>query len=202
MTVWITIVMIEASSQVTLTVPIVLSVMAAKYVADGIYPTAFAERLIEAKHVKFLPNIDDRLVAGILDSSNVESIMTPHVVGFYQFESVETVKAVMERVAFTRFPVLGSDGVAIGLATREGLEKAIAEAKPNDPDDPVVEIEIPMQTSPLTIHSDFNLRKAYFVFTQMGLRLLMVTDRYNRIQGVVTRDNFIEFIERRRHSKY
>lgn len=53
MTVWITIVMIEASSQVTLTVPIVFSVMPAKYVANGIYPTALAERVIAAKHVKF-----------------------------------------------------------------------------------------------------------------------------------------------------
>jgi len=115
--------------------------------------------------------------------------MTPHA------------EAVLERVAFTRFPVLGPDGVVIGLATRDWLEKAMAEAKPNDPDDPVVEIDIPMRTSPLTIHSDFNYRKAYFVFTQMGLRLLMVTDRYNMIQDVVTRDNFIDFIERRRHSK-
>lgn len=86
--------------------------------------------------------------------------MTPHA------------EAVLERVAFTRFPVLGSDGVVIGLATRDWLEKAMAEAKPNDPDDPVEEIDIPMRTSPLTIHSDFNYRKAYLPIGSAGSKAL------------------------------
>ena len=139
-TVLITIVMIEASSQVTLTVPIVFSVMAAKYVADGI------------------PNIDDRLVTGY-------SILQRKSPCFGLRWSSH--RARHERVAGE------SDGGSKAERPRRssgGNRYSNANQSPHDP---------------------------------LGLQLSegVLTDRFNRIQGVVIRNSFIDFIERRRHSK-
>ena len=51
----------------------------------------------------------------------------------------------------------------------------------------VIDLRPYMNTSPTPIPETFSLDRAYRMFTQLGLRHLVVVDRHNHVKGIVTR---------------
>jgi chloride channel 7 len=188
MTIWIVVIMIEASGQSDLVVPIALSAITSKYFADFISPVALTERFIEFKKMKFLPSLGDFVVDRFLRDKLVKDIMSQPAIGLYDTESIEVVKVILKETSFSRFPVLNSDEVVIGITNRSDLEKMIT-----GPEEDLV--TVPYMNSPLTVSDDFDIRKAYFMFYKLGLALLPIT-KGGKIAGIITRDNFINFLER------
>lgn len=51
----------------------------------------------------------------------------------------------------------------------------------------VIDLRPYMNTSPTPIPETFSLDRAYRMFTQLGLRHLVVVDHHNHVKGIVTR---------------
>ena len=51
----------------------------------------------------------------------------------------------------------------------------------------VLDLRPYMNTSPTPIPETFSLDRAYRMFTQLGLRHLVVVDHHNHVKGIVTR---------------
>ena len=51
----------------------------------------------------------------------------------------------------------------------------------------VIDLRPYMNTSPAPIPETFSLDRAYRMFTQLGLRHLVVVDHHNHVKGIVTR---------------
>ena len=50
-----------------------------------------------------------------------------------------------------------------------------------------------VNTSAVTVPQNFSIERAYLIFRSMGLRHLTVVDNNNRIQGIVTRKDFMGY---------
>lgn len=48
-----------------------------------------------------------------------------------------------------------------------------------------------MDSSTYMVPVDFPLKRAYSLFTSMGLRHLLVIDELNTVQGIITRENIV-----------
>ena len=193
MTVWVTVVMIEAASNVDLTIPVVLSVMSAKFVADLVMHHPLYEALIEGKGVRYLAPIDDARTQRRLFSKCVSEVMTAPVVTVRHRESKGAVKAILALTTHSHFVVIGDQGVVIGVVKRADLEGVLVKVSNKHLSDEVL-VEMPKKAVPISVRRDLELHKGYYLFTQMGMRVLTVTDEHNRLEGLITRNNFIRYL--------
>ena len=197
MTLWIGVVMIEASSQVELTIPVILAVVASKIVADYLQHEPLYEQLIELRGIRFLPPADADVVMQKLRNRTVRKHCGKPVFCLFENESVFDLRFILGRIKYNAFPVI-SDGRVVGVARRSDLESRLGtpvfsktkhslEEGSTIGEDKDVSLGY---SGAITVTQDDSMEKAYFLFTTMGLSMLPVTDFSNRIAGVLTRTDF------------
>ena len=179
MTVWIALVMIESSDNLHLTVPVMIAIVSAKFVADLIQPHGMYEQLILARNVKFLPNEE------YIPDSAVRTIMSAPVVCFFQIEQTALVTAILSLCSHSTFPIIDSEEHVIGISKRDELMKRLSA---NDKEGIFL---LPISFIPISLNSQFPSSKCYYIFSQLGVRVVTIVDAANRILGIVTRENFI-----------
>jgi chloride channel 7 len=193
MTVWIVVVMVESSAQIELTIPIVLSVIGAKMTADWLMPEPLYERLMGMKGIRYLPPSDDPIVSRLIDNKSVKSFMTTTVEVVYESETVDRIEILLRQTPFQIFPVLTKGGGSvIGTISRIHLEKLIelVREETSDAEDPHMSIICIPRNGAITVSETAALSKAYYLFTHLGLGMLVVVDENNKLSGILTREDF------------
>ena len=100
------------------------------------------------------------------------------------------------RISHNAFPVVGSDGILVGMITSKQLVQAYADYKKKEGGEPQLQIQLGqfMDRSPLTVHPHTRLGRAYEVFQKMGLRHLPVVKPDGTVLGILTRKNLQTFL--------
>lgn len=226
MTISLTVILIEATGNVTFGLPIMLSITVAKWVGDfltyGLYDIH-----IRLNHVPILPweppNDKRELFA--------DQVMSSHPTCFRTKETIRVIYSVLTQQSHNGFPVVDSvDGPASGAFNNSGrlrglilrwqlivlIEKrnksnlVLEDFRTAYPRYPQVEdLSIPteeldheidltpyMNPSPYTVFVTASLARIFYLFRALGLRHLVVVDENNFVQGIVTRKDLAIFDEK------
>ena len=186
MYIWIGAVMLEACSDLNMTIPIILTVVVSNWVSDLCMRPALYERIIEEKGIHFLPPGDDSHVVESLSQFPIKRFMSQPAVCFRQTERKYTVAEILRFSPYSVYPVVDEIGRLRGTTRRKELEEIFAKS----PDSPVITITVPISSNPIAIPENFDALKCYYFFTQLGTKLIVVIDEEYRVVGVVTRRNF------------
>lgn len=192
MTVWMAVVLIETTGALTLSIPIILSVFAAKWVADSLQPRSLFESIVIAKRLKFLPACDRRQVVKRTRSRVVKDVMTSPVVSLFESDSLDAVSSIINKFPFESFPIVTARGELVGVASRSEIEKKLKQAQNLQSCNLDKTVAIEFGRDNLTIVSvspESLLEHSYMLFLSLGLAILVVTDTSNHVQGVLTRTN-------------
>ena len=178
MTLWIALVMLESSGNLHLAVPVMLSIASAKFVADLIQPVGLYEQMILARKVKYLPNEDWPASSC---THTVSTVMETPVVCFFQSEKRQFVLQVLALCRHSTFPVIDGEEHIVGIARRSDI---LAQT-------PSEEITLPISYIPISVHYQFPTSNCYYIFSQLGVKVVTIVDRANRILGIITRENLM-----------
>ncbi|MGH0158600.1 UNVERIFIED_CONTAM: hypothetical protein FKN15_000324 [Acipenser sinensis] len=210
MTLSLTVIMVEATGNVTYGLPIMLVLMTAKIVGDyfveGLYDIH-----IKLQSVPFLhweaPATSHALTA--------REVMSSPVTCFSRFEKVGNIVDVLSNAATNNngFPVVSefsvSDEVFVerahsSLIQRKLQMKDFRDAYPRFP--PIQSIHVSqderecmmdlsefMNPTPYTVPQETSLPRVFKLFRALGLRHLVVVDEENRVVGLVTRKDLARY---------
>jgi H+/Cl- antiporter ClcA len=184
MTLWVGVVMIESSSQIELSIPIILAVVSSKFVSDSLMHDSLYERAIRAKKIRFLPPVESK------KSSNrsVQDVMTSPVIAvIFDSETVSSICTLLNQFRFRSFPVVSLNGDVLGMVSRETLGIACEAIQSEQTADSEMSVTPIARSTVIRISPTESFDTAYFLFTTLGLSMLMVTDDSNRLVGVLTR---------------
>lgn len=163
--------------------PIMLSAAIADLVAEKlghkpIYSLLIVNQSIKSGEAKLLYNL------------KVKNFMS------YNTESVNTtltLQEVFEKFNTTEhkaFPILNKKSELVGIVTKSNIEDALFQGnKPN------TTLEKIMNPQPTTILPDENLYLAYYRLHTNNTEWLVVTDRRNRVKGIITRHDIQNAVE-------
>ena len=188
MYIWIAAVMLEACSDLSMTIPITVTIVVSNWVSSySVHPPLY-EQLIERKNIIYLPPADDKGIVNRLSRVPIKTIMSCPAVCFFESEKRYVVTEILHFSSFTIFPVVDESGRLKGTTRRSDLEKLLQ----TSPDSPATRIAIPISSNPISIPDRFDSLKCYYFFTQLGTKLIVITDSDFRVSGVVTRRNFFK----------
>eukprot|EP01006_Ploeotia_vitrea_P028926 TRINITY_DN61566_c0_g1_i1.p1 TRINITY_DN61566_c0_g1~~TRINITY_DN61566_c0_g1_i1.p1 ORF type:complete len:833 (+),score=97.13 TRINITY_DN61566_c0_g1_i1:245-2500(+) len=219
LTVSLTVIMLEISNSLQHIIPMMFSIMIAKWVADFCTHSLY-HALLEVKCVPFL---DYDSVVPKMECFTVESIMSPELVSLPARPTVGQVLQLLNNHRHGAFPVLSKSGKMIGVVLRHELEALLM--NPTQPptsyteyiamedkyffkrgaateihegletDSQTANVELDLRdvvnTSPFTVQTGFTLRFTYSLFRALGLRHLWVVSPGGQVVGVITRKDLL-----------
>ena len=183
MTVWIALVMVESSDNLNLTVPVMVAIVSAKFLADYLQPVGLYDQLILAKNVKYVPHEEE-----FTGDPNlcVKDVMSAPAICFFQREQQSLLTHVASQCTHSSFPVIDADERVLGIVKRVDLP---TETGSKNWESAVC--SVPISFVPISLSASFPARKCYYIFSQLGVKVVPVVDESNRILGIVTRENFM-----------
>jgi CBS domain-containing protein len=186
MTIWIAAVILEASSDIDLAIPVMITIIVSKWICDALMKSDLCHRQMNAKGWKFLQPAQSDDAALRLSGIPIAALMTHPVVCLREVEKKYVVENILLFSNHSLYPVVDREGRFIGTTQRRDLESLIESIQ-----SPSESITIPVYTNTLSVYGDFDSRKCYYLFTQLGTKIVVVVGRDNCIVGVVSRQNFL-----------
>jgi len=186
MSIWIAAVILEASGDIDLAVPVMMTIVISKLISDAIMRHDLYHRIIQGKGIEFLRDIDDSEVFEKISKIRVRDLMTQPAVCFRENEHRFLLEDVLTYSDHSIYPLVDGEGRLMGAVQRRWLEDAMSEVL-----SPASTINIVTSSYPLSVNENFDALKCYYLFTQLGTKLVVVVDQMNAVIGVVTRQNFI-----------
>eukprot|EP00762_Andalucia_godoyi_P005431 ANDGO_08420.mRNA.1 Chloride channel protein C len=219
MTLSLTIILLEITNDLQFLVPIMLSVIVAKFVGDFLTPPLY-DLLIFLKCIPFL----EAEPSSFMEKLNCRSIMAKDLVTLSPVMEVQAVLEKLESNNHGGFPVVDSKGRMVGIilrnhvltiidqhwyvssavkalskgdffsesTTKEKLRvKDIRFRHPGRLQD-TIDLRPFMHTAPITVSPRFSVSRAFQLFRTMGMRHLSVVDDENRVVGMITRKDLME----------
>jgi len=224
MTISLTVILIESTNDITYGFPIMISVLAAKFVGD-FFSEGLYEILIELKHRPLLPYEPP----AFMRKYRACDIMAHPVLCFQQVEPVQNVYDVLKSTSHNGFPVVDQKGVYVGLILRHQLItilnakdfKNSPHPKPQDalltqkdfqatyprypeiesvrlsPDhlDQFIDMTPYMNPCPFVIQLQSPLTRVFRLFRTMGLRHLVVVNHNSKVMGMISRKDISTHLE-------
>ncbi|ELT96405.1 hypothetical protein CAPTEDRAFT_203043 [Capitella teleta] len=202
MTISLTVIIIECTGDITFGIPIMLSLIIAKWMGDFFTPGIY-DIHIEIMGVPLLPweppEMTNTIRAREVMNSPVECLRTQEKIG-------RIAKILNDPESHNGFPVVddydpdssisGTYGRLKGFILKSQLKQILmAEGEDISPDeyDSVIDLRMHMDRAPYSIQDEISLPRVFKLFRGLGLRhLIVVTDR-NRVAGVITRINLARF---------
>ncbi|KAF2150046.1 voltage gated chloride channel [Myriangium duriaei CBS 260.36] len=204
MTVSIVVIMFELTGALTYVLPIMVAVMIAKWVGDGVHSKGIYEAWIHLNGYPFLDNRDDRPAPDVPVSqimTRLEDLIVLTATG----HTVETLNNLLRSHTFRGFPVVNNtvDALLLGYISRTELEYALRNATSSqralpktaecyfshqalaDPSNSL-DLRPWMDQTPITLSARANLQLAVNMFQRLGLRYLVFADR-GILAGLLTK---------------
>eukprot|EP01147_Barroeca_monosierra_P005723 gene5723-7257_t len=184
MTISLTVILIESTDEITLGLPLMVTLMVAKWVGDyfneGLYDIH-----IELKHIPLLgwdPSED-------MKQYHASDIMSKMPICLYQIERVRDLIAVLTSNNHNGFPIVGDFSSALSPNASE-------DTLTDEELDMFMDFKTYMSPSPYTVWSDTSVSRVFNLFRTMGLRHLVVLDRkLATVVGIITRKNLAHLSE-------
>jgi len=121
-----------------------------------------------------------------LSEIKVKSAMTRNVECVGIGETLNELKNRIELNQYSAYPVLNAKKKLCGYITKANIEDLLFQGAPG-----TLEAEKIMNPSPITISEQENLYIAYFRLHSNNVNSLFVTDRFNNLKGIITREDII-----------
>jgi H+/Cl- antiporter ClcA/predicted transcriptional regulator len=177
---------VELTGSTTNLVPIVVSGLIAKWIADPVIMRQF-DVVIWLKGYPVMPGLSYALER-ILSPIKVKHAMRSPVDVLHNIETIGSIKNVLNINPHSMFPVLMPDDHVAGLVTREELVRI---TRLSQYDNARVNLAKAKLEAPVFFNLDSPFSAAYGVFRQLGLRNMLVLDKRGQLTGALTRSSFI-----------
>ena len=220
MTISLTVVLLEATNDVTYGLPLMVTLMVAKWIGDWFNPGIY-DIHIELKEIPLLEWEPDP----ILRKFKAHHVMASPVVTFSQIDRVSSIYWALKHTSHNGFPVLDKQGLFCGLILRSQLltllkEKAFT-TRPEIPKrfyqkvtledfskdyprfgdirniqleseefDMFMDLRPYMSCNLFVVQQDASMMRVFRVFRSLGLRHLIVVNKNNHVVGMITRSTF------------
>jgi len=196
MTLTITVMIAEASGDISSTIPVMFGVQVARFVAS-IFAECYDEKMMELRNIAFLHDAPSRE----RKRDTASSIM-------YKVENLkmtETLSSLKKLTApdggfdhFTAFPVVNDAGAIEGIVQFSVLKKLLEyymeDRQFGDHDSTLIPLEELLQKSPYIVLDDFPLENLFPIFYKLRVRHVVVMNNQGKPIGVIHRTHLIEVV--------
>lgn len=225
MTISLTVILLEATNDVTYGLPLMVTLMVAKWIGDWFNPGIY-DIHIELKEIPLLEWEPDP----ILRKYKAHHVMSSPVVTFSHIDRVSSIYWALNHTSHNGFPVLDKQGLFCGLILRSQLltllkEKAFTNRSeipkrfyqkvsledfskdyPRFGDirniqleshefDMYMDLRPYMSCNLFVVQQDASMMRVFRVFRSLGLRHLIVVNKNNHVVGMITRKDLVYFKE-------
>jgi len=221
MTIALCVILVEATGQVSYGMPIMISLMLAKFVGDY-FNGGLDDIHIHLKHIPLL-EWDGPLV---LRKFSAQHVMSQPVICFSSVENVGRIYSVLQATPHNGFPITTKQGQILGLILRSQLITLLKKKSFQQTDQkykkryekveredfksdyprfpPISDIDLTatdkekfidlthfMHLTPYVINYRATLLRVFQIFRTMGLRHLIVVKGNNKVVGIITRKDLV-----------
>lgn len=220
MTISLTVILLEATNDVTYGLPLMVTLMCSKWIGDWFNPGIY-DIHIELKEIPLLEWEPDP----ILRKYKAHHVMASPVVTFSRIDRVSSIFWALNHTSHNGFPVLDKQGLFCGLILRSQLltllkEKAFT-SRPEIPKrfyqkvsledfskdyprfgdirtvdlqpeeyDMFMDLRPYMSCNLFVVQQDASMMRVFRIFRSLGLRHLIVVNKNNHVVGMITRSTF------------
>jgi len=206
MTISLTVIVIECTGDITFGIPIMLSLIIAKWMGDFFNPGIY-DLHIEIMGIPLLPWTPPEMTNTVTASE----VMSTPVVCFRTMENIGRIVNILqdEEDSHNGFPVVedydpddmeammsGTFGRLKGFILRSTIRQLLEENGHEVSEEEYganIDLRMHMDRAPYTIHEEVSLPKIFKLFRGLGLRHLVVTNDRNRVVGMITRINLARY---------
>ena len=173
--------MFELTGAVSYILPIMLTVIVAKWVAEYMEPNSIYDALIKLYKFPFLPS-DCHIKKGLV--GDVMTIRNE----LLELKLDSTIEEIIYATTqpYKGFPICDDQGVLLGYCLKSTLLKCVNQ--------PQVDLKVLMDKSPVTINPEMPLEICVELFRKMGLRYCLVTFN-GTLKGIITKKDLLSFID-------
>ncbi|OWP01000.1 chloride channel [Marssonina coronariae] len=204
MTVSIVVIMFELTGALTYVLPIMIAVMASKWVGDAFGKRGIYESWIHFNEYPFLDNSEEKVIPDIPVSrimTRIEDLVVLTATG----HTIESLSAILASQPYRGFPVISDprDAILLGYISRAELEynlrsstqgprslppetEAFFSHQPMADPRMILDLRPWMDQTPLTLPARSNLLLTANYFQKLGLRYVLFSDR-GVLQGILTK---------------
>ncbi|EFA81710.1 chloride channel protein [Heterostelium album PN500] len=221
LTISLSVILIETTNELQYLLPLMVTVMVAKWVADALIHPLF-DILIEMKYIPYLEPHASKAMKILM----CKHIMAKKPVYLLEKDTLGRILEVLKNTNHNGFPVVNNhdDRCVKGLILRtqllmvlEGLSDVyipnteqvyshtdyttkLAWKLPQlsdfsfDPEDYSIQVDFTniMNLTVLTVNEEFAVSEAFQLFRTMGLRHMPVVNSYNKLKGIITKKDLLE----------
>ncbi|PBP27310.1 chloride channel protein [Diplocarpon rosae] len=204
MTVSIVVIMFELTGALTYVLPIMIAVMASKWVGDAFGKRGIYESWIHFNEYPFLDNSEETVIPDIPVSqimTRIEDLVVLTATG----HTIESLSGILASHPYRGFPVISDpkDAILLGYISRAELEynlrsstqgprslppetEAFFSHQPMADPRMILDLRPWMDQTPLTLPARSNLLLTANYFQKLGLRYVLFSDR-GVLQGILTK---------------
>ena len=215
MTIAIVVIISEASGDVSMVIPLMVSVLIGGYVA-GFLSEPYDEKMTELRLIPFLRDSQTHETDRRLETAANVMIASPTI---SELEPLARLKSLVESASnsdYMALPVVSREGHLLGLVSGEGVKKVLAQCSievfsngdrgamltdiadwtgvgEKKADEAVLlSMTDVMDPSPYTVLADFPLSRLYPIFSKLKIENAVVQDHSGKPVGVVHRTCLID----------
>jgi chloride channel 7 len=187
MTISLAAIMLELTNDITLALPIVLSLVVSKAVGDLMTESIY-EVHVELMGAPFLdhepPESFEKLTAMNVMAYDVKTTLVK--------ASLPEILAMLQTTHHA-FPVVQSkeSGQFVGMVTRQRLLDMMNVNVKSRSLQSLVDLAKYLEPAPFVVQEQLSLRRTYRLFCNMGMRHLVVLDSLGAVAGIITRKDFL-----------
>lgn len=200
MTVSLTMIMLEITSNMRMLLPLMLCIMIAKAVADRFTVSVYDVILELNPSIHMLERLDEDREA-MLQNLNVHDVCNADVVVLKANEPLSSIIRVLLVTQYSGYPVVDSHHHVLGFVARTQLAEIIADhavvmddSEPYSPQapgkNPTINVVDYADTASETIRWSASVSRGFRQFSATGIQHLCVVDEFNILLGILTRTDF------------
>jgi len=196
MTISLAMIMLEITNSMRLLVPLIVTILTSKIVADRLSPSVNHVILSLNNRIHILEDelSEDRIM--VLEHLAIHDACTNEVVVLHEREKTEHVVSLLMQSTFAGYPVVDSANRLLGLVRRSRLIHALSskleQLHGSKQCGQYINTLNLASTSPEVTYWNMSVAQSYRHFKAAGLQHLCVVNERNELLGVLTRTDFAQ----------
>eukprot|EP00698_Gefionella_okellyi_P021234 TRINITY_DN681_c0_g1_i3.p1 TRINITY_DN681_c0_g1~~TRINITY_DN681_c0_g1_i3.p1 ORF type:complete len:738 (+),score=141.68 TRINITY_DN681_c0_g1_i3:35-2248(+) len=209
MTVSLVVIMFELTGGINMIIPLILSTMFAKWVADAVNKSSVYDEHIRMNGYPFLELSDDaHITAEARDVMTSQEMVTIPLQG----NTVKSLETLLNTYAYRGFPLVSSmtDNIVVGMVLRRELLQILKEKRDSDQVDDdtrcyfsneqpfgrsgaFVDLRNCVDETPITVVESTSLSQIAYLFKSLGLRYCVVI-RQAKLVGLISKKDILRYM--------